>query len=145
LYEPPLDWVFQCLGYGATKKIFGKIYEMYENSSRHVLILKAIIRYFPGEIVASATTSLIVAVKEHHPVNEDKLKLLKEMGINLLTSPPKKQQPRLDFINFSWETMSTASNAEKYMDCAIVLTEFAIVNLNPDSVNIFIKEIFRKL
>lgn len=30
------------------------------------------------------------------------------------------------------------------MDCAIVLVEFAIKNLNSNSVNLFIKEIFKK-
>lgn len=40
--------------------------------------------------------------------------------------------------------MNKSSNAEIYMDCAIVLVEFAIKNLNPQAVNLFIKEIFKK-
>jgi hypothetical protein len=40
--------------------------------------------------------------------------------------------------------MNKSSNPDAYMDCAIVLVEFAIKNLNPTSVNLFIKEIFRK-
>jgi hypothetical protein len=40
--------------------------------------------------------------------------------------------------------MNKSTNPDAYMDCAIVLVEFAIKNLNPNSVNLFIKEIFRK-
>lgn len=40
--------------------------------------------------------------------------------------------------------MSKSTNPESYMDCAIVLVEFAVKNLNANSVNMFIKEIFRK-
>lgn len=40
--------------------------------------------------------------------------------------------------------MNKSNNPDSYMDCAIVLVEFAIKNLNSNSVNLFIKEIFRK-
>lgn len=40
--------------------------------------------------------------------------------------------------------MNKSKNPDAYMDCGIVLVEFAIKNLNSNSVNVFIKEIFKK-
>jgi len=86
----------------------------------------------------------MMSIKEHYPSNDDQLILIKEMGITFLRSPPKKQQSKLDFLNFGWECMNKSSNPDTYMDCAIILVEFAVKNLNLNSVNLFIKEIFKK-
>lgn len=40
--------------------------------------------------------------------------------------------------------MNKSTNPDAYMDCAIVLVEFAIKNLTSNSINLFIKEIFKK-
>lgn len=40
--------------------------------------------------------------------------------------------------------MNKSKNPDAYMDCAVVLVEFALKNLNSGSVNVFIKEIFHK-
>lgn len=66
------------------------------------------------------------------------------MGVVLLRQPPKKNNVKLDFLNFGWECMNKSKNPDAYMDCAIVLVEFAIKYLNSNSVNLFIKEIFTK-
>jgi len=86
----------------------------------------------------------MLSIKDHFPNVDDKLLLIKEMGLTLLKSPPKKNQSKLDFLNFGWECMNKSTNPDAYMDCAIVLVEFAIKNLNSNSVNVFIKEIFHK-
>lgn len=46
--------------------------------------------YFPSEIIASATTVLMMSIKDHFIEIDDKLLLIKEMGLTLLRSPPKK-------------------------------------------------------
>mmetsp|Transcript_3298 Transcript_3298/g.2247 ORF Transcript_3298/g.2247 Transcript_3298/m.2247 type:complete len:168 (+) Transcript_3298:1260-1763(+) len=86
----------------------------------------------------------MLSIKDHYPDVDDRLQIIKEMGITLLRTPPKKNTVKLDFLNFGWECMNQSKNPESYMDCAIVLVEFAIKNLNSNSVNIFIKEIFTK-
>ena len=144
LFEPTIDWLFQCVGHNANKALFVKVYELYEANPKKVIYLKSIIRYFPSEMIASATTTIMTAIKEHFLSEDERLVLIKEMAMTLLRSPPKKNQSKLDFINFGWECMNKASKPEVYMDCAIVLVEFAIKNLNQNSVNMFIKEIFRK-
>lgn len=60
----------------------------------------------------------------------DQLLLIKELGLALLRSPPKKNKSKLDFINFGWERMGLTKNADRYMDCSIVLIEFSIKSLN---------------
>mmetsp|Transcript_11178 Transcript_11178/g.11250 ORF Transcript_11178/g.11250 Transcript_11178/m.11250 type:complete len:119 (+) Transcript_11178:1197-1553(+) len=117
---------------------------MYEKNEKKPIFLKSIISYFPSELIASATTTLMMSIKDHYTDVDDKLLLIKEMGIALLRKPPKKNQSKLDFLNFGWECMNQSKNPESYMDCAIVLVEFAIKNLNSNSVNLFIKEIFTK-
>ena len=87
---------------------------------------------------------MIMQIRDNYPSEGDKLVLIKEMGLTLLRSPPKKNQSKLDFLNFGWECMNKSTNPDQYMDSAIVLVEFAIKNLNANSVNLFIKEIFRK-
>lgn len=62
----------------------------------------------------------------------------------LLRRPPKKPEIKLEFINFGWETMGRTQNPDRYMDCSIVLIEFSIKSLNQQSVQVFIKEIFKK-
>jgi len=132
------------VGHNANKALFVKVYELYEANPKKAIYLKSIIRYFPSEMIASATTTMMTAIKEHFVTDDDRLVLIKELGMTLLRSPPKKNQNKLDFINFGWECMNKATKPELYMDCAIVLVEFAIKNLNQNSVNLFIKEIFRK-
>ena len=65
---------------------------------------------------------------------DDQLALIKELGLALLRSPPKKNKSKLDFINFGWERMGATQNPDKYMDCSIVLIEFSIKSLNQSSV-----------
>lgn len=144
MFEPTIDWLFQCIGHNANKQLFVKVFELYESNPKKAIYLKCIIQYFPSEIVASATTAMIMQIKDNFPSDSDKLLLIKEMGVTLLRSPPKKNQAKLDFLNFGWECMNKSSDPDQYMDAAIVLVEFAIKNLNAGSVNIFIKEIFRK-
>ena len=107
-----------------------KCYELYEANPKKAVYLKSIMRYFPSEMIASATTTMMTAIKDHFIAEEDRLPLIKELGMTLLRSPPKKNQPKLDFINFGWECMNKSTKPELYMDCAIVLVEFAIKNLN---------------
>lgn len=132
------------MGHNAGKQIFVKVFDLYEKNEKKPIYLKCIVNYFPSELIASATTTLIMCIKDHYTDSDEKLMLIKEMGITLLRSPPKKNQSKLDFINFGWECMNKSTNPETYMDCAIVLVEFAVKNLNANSVNLFIKEIFRK-
>jgi hypothetical protein len=144
LFEPTIDWLFSCIGHNANKQIFVKVYELYEQNEKKPIFLKSIIAYFPSEIVASATTAMMNSIKEHYPDIKDRLILIKELGLTLIRSPPKKNQPKLDFLNFGWEMMNKSNAPDQYMDCAIVLVEFAVKNLNSSSVNVFIKEIFHK-
>jgi len=102
-------------------------------------------RYFPSEIIASATTTMLLCIKDHFPRDKDCLILLKELGLTLLKTPPKKNQPKLDYLNFGWEQMKKTDDPNVFLDCAIVLVDFSIKNLNAASVNVFIKEIFSKL
>ena len=88
---------------------------------------------------------MIVCIKEHFSLEKDRLRLIKELGLTLLKSPPKKNQPKLDYLNFGWECMKVSPDAHLFIECAIVLVDFSIKNLNAGSVNVFIKEIFKKL
>jgi hypothetical protein len=67
-----------------------KVFEMYEQNEKKPIFLKAIMNYFPCEMVASACAALMMSIKEQYPNSDDKLLLIKEMGITLLRSPPKK-------------------------------------------------------
>jgi hypothetical protein len=88
---------------------------------------------------------MLSCIKEHFTSEKDRLILIKELGLTLLNSPPKKNQPKLDYLNFGWECMKESKDAHLFLECAIVLVDFAIKNLNADSVNVFIKEIFKKI
>jgi hypothetical protein len=41
--------------------------------------------------------------------------------------------------------MKKTEDSHLFLDCSIVLVDFSIKNLNANSVNVFIKEIFKKL
>ena len=99
----------------------------------------------PNDIIASATTTMLASIDAHYKDDKDKLRLIKELGLTLLNSPPKKNQPKLDFLNFGWECMKKSNDPHSFLESAIVLVDFAIKNLNGNSVNVFIKEIFQKL
>jgi hypothetical protein len=78
------------VGHNANKATFVKVYELYEANPKKAIYLKSIIRYFPAEMIASATTTIINAIKDHYISEDDRLVLIKEMGLTLLRSPPKK-------------------------------------------------------
>jgi len=119
---------------------------MFEKSkSKKAVFLESIIKYFPSEIIASATTTMMMCIKDFYPDNNDKLRLIKELGVTLLKTPPKKNQPKLDYLNFGWECMKITKDPHIYLETAIILVDFAIKNLNASSVNVFIKEIFTLL
>lgn len=106
LFEPSIDWLFQCLGQGGSKKQFAQVFEMYEKSDhKRAIFLQSIIRHFSSEIISSATTTMIMCIRDYYTDNKDRLRLLKELGLTLLKQPPKKNQPKLDFLNFGWECM----------------------------------------
>jgi hypothetical protein len=88
---------------------------------------------------------MIMCIKDHYTHEKDRLRLIKELGLTLLKTPPKKNQPKLDYLNFGWECMKTAQDPHLFLETAIVLVDFSIKNLNAASVNVFIKEIFKKL
>ena len=68
LFEPAIDWIFQCLAFGADKKLFAQVYDIYEKSKvKYGIFLQSIIRHFPSEIIASATTTMLMCIKENHP------------------------------------------------------------------------------
>ena len=83
------------------------MYDLYNNNSKkHAIFLKSIIRYFPSDIVSVAVTVLAMSIKNDFDGRiDDQLLLIKELGLALLRKPPKKNEIKLDFINFGWETM----------------------------------------
>lgn len=110
-----------------------------------MIFLKSIIRYFPSEIISVAVGVIQGSIKSDFSDRvDDQLVLVKELGLALLRCPPKKSNLKLELINFGWETMGKTQNADKYMDCSIVLIEFSIKSLNQGSVQVFIKEIFKR-
>jgi hypothetical protein len=44
----------------------------------------------PNDIIASATTTMLASIDAHYKDDKDKLRLIKELGLTLLNSPPKK-------------------------------------------------------
>ena len=88
---------------------------------------------------------MIHCIKNDFSDDKDRLRLIKELGLTLLKSPPKKNQPKLDYLNFGWECMKNSNDAHTFLESCIVLVDFSIKNLNSNSVNVFIKEIFKKL
>ena len=104
---------------------------MYTNNEKHVVFLKSIIRYFPSDIISVAVCVITASIKNDYAGKpDDQLVLIKELGLACLRCPPKKAELKLDIINFGWETMKLAKNADKYMDSSIVLIEFSIKSLN---------------
>jgi len=145
LFDPVIDWLFQCLGYKADRNLFGDVWAVYSNSPKHPAFLRGIIRYFPSEIISVTVGIMINTIKtDYEDKNDDQCMLIKELVLALLRTPPKKNQAKLDMINFGWERMGLTKNPDKYMDCAIVLIEFSIKSLNQSSVQTFIKEIFKR-
>jgi hypothetical protein len=112
LFEPTIDWLFQCVGHNASKQVFVKVFEIYEANPKKAIYLKAIIQYFPSDIIASTTTAMIMQIRDNYSTEADKLVLIKEMGLTLLRSPPKKNQSKLDFLNFGWECMNKSTNPD---------------------------------
>jgi len=131
------------VGHGANKAIFAKVFTLFQANPKKLIYLKCIIKYFPPEIVSQTVTTLIQTIKDCYQ-GDDRIQLVKEMGVQLIRQPPKKSQSKLDFLNFGWECMNAAKNPDVYMDCAVVLVEFAIKNMSSQAVNMFIREIFKK-
>ena len=131
LFFPPIDWLMQCVAWQADRNEFKDVWTLYAAGAKHAIFLKSIIRYFPAEIVSVAVGVIMKSIKEDY-VNrvDDQLLVIKELGLCLLRSPPKKNNIKLEFINYGWECMGKTSNAERYMDCSIVLIEFSIKSLN---------------
>ena len=85
---------------------------------KHAIFLKSIIRYFPSDIISVTVQIMINSINEDYACSpeesdqekktkciNDQLLLIKELGLALLRSPPKKNKSKLDFINFGWERM----------------------------------------
>ena len=85
LFEPSIDWLFQCLCHGASKKLFAQVFDMYEKSQyKRAIFLQSIIRHFSSDIIASAATTMIHCIKDHYTDDKDRLRLIKELGLTLL-------------------------------------------------------------
>ena len=90
LFEPTIDWLFQCLAYESDRGIFVTVWELYGKSEKHSVFLKSIIKYFPSPIVSAATTTLLASTREDFADCDHQLIVIKEMGMALLRTPPKK-------------------------------------------------------
>jgi hypothetical protein len=90
LFEPPIDWLIQCLAYEADRSIFATVWDLYTKNIKHVVFLKSIVKYFPSPIIAAACTTLMKSVKEDYTKVDDQLLAIKEMGLALMRSAPKK-------------------------------------------------------
>jgi len=66
LFEPPIDWLIQCLAYEADRSIFATVWDLYGKHNKHVVFLKSIVKYFPSLIIAAATTTLMKSIKEDY-------------------------------------------------------------------------------
>jgi hypothetical protein len=64
-----------------------------------------------------------------HFGNDDKLELVKALGIAFIKSKPGRSNLKLQYLNFGWETLSQTKNAAKFMEVGAVLVEFAIKNM----------------
>ena len=51
------------------------------------------------------------------------------MGIAFIKSKPGRSNLKLQYLNFSWESLSQTKNATKFMEVGAVLVEFAIKNI----------------
>lgn len=78
------------MGFNADKKIFVKVFDIYEKNPKKAIYLKSIIQYFPSEIIASAATTLMLSIKDDYKSNDDQLVIIREMGVSFLRTPPKK-------------------------------------------------------
>jgi len=119
------------LAYQADRNVFKDVWALYQANEKHAIFLKSIIRYFPSDIISVAVGVIQGSIKTDFANRvDDQLVLIKELGLALLRCPPKKSNLKLELINFGWETMGKTQNADKYMDCSIVLIEFSIKSLN---------------
>jgi uncharacterized protein YeeX (DUF496 family) len=135
LFYPTIDWVMQCVAWQADRNEFKDVWTLYGASKKHAIFLKSIIRYFPADIISVAVGVIMQSIKTDFEGRvDDQLLVIKELGLCLLRCPPKKNAIKLEFINYGWEIMGKTSNAERYMDCSIVLIEFSIKSLNQESV-----------
>lgn len=56
--------------------LFAQVYEIYTNIKiKDPLFLQSIIRHFPSDIIASATTTILGCIKEDYPNHGPKEKL----------------------------------------------------------------------
>jgi hypothetical protein len=91
LFDPTIDWLFQCLAFEADRTIFVTVWELYGKSEKHSVFLKSIIKYFPATIVSSAATTLLNACRDDYGNDCDaQLTVIKELGMTMLRNPPKK-------------------------------------------------------
>jgi len=91
LFEPTIDWIFQCLAWQSDRNVFKDVWALYTSNNKHAQFLKAIIRYFPAEIISVAVTIITQSIKNDYVNNvDDQLLLIKELGLCLLRCPPKK-------------------------------------------------------
>jgi len=58
IFVPAIDWIFQCIGYGADKHTFKRMYGIYQDYPKRSTYLKSIIKYFPPEIIGNAVGAL---------------------------------------------------------------------------------------
>lgn len=142
LFEPAIEWIFQCMGSNATEKYLKKIIKLYMQNSKQMVFLRSIISYFPPDIICKYADDMLEETKAFN--NEDRLHLLKAIGIQLIKNKPRKSNLKLMYLNFGWEELSKTQNSHLFMDVSTTLVEFAIKNMKSDSVNTFISEIFKR-
>lgn len=98
--------------------------------------------YYPSNFISKHADELLNEMA--HFTQDDRLELVKALGIAFIKSKPGRSNLKLQYLNFGWESLSATKNAAKFMDVGAVLVEFAIKNMKQESVNNFITEIFKK-
>lgn len=142
LFEPSIDWIFYCAGQNSTEKHFKQIIKLYNANQKKMIFLRAIIDYYPPTYIQKYAEDMLAEIKQFEL--DDRLQLVKSLGIALIRSKPRRAALKLQFLNFSWEQLAVTQNASTFMDVSAVLVEFAIKNMKQQSVNNFISEIFKR-
>jgi hypothetical protein len=107
-----------------------------------MIYLKCIILYYPPAYISKHAEEIMAEM--HSFGQEDRLELVKALGIAFIKAKPTRPNIKLQFLNFGWETLGLTKNSSKFMEAGTILVEFAIKNMKQESVNNFITEIFKR-
>lgn len=144
MHEPAVEWVMDAAARDKSKDTFTAVLSAYREHCGSSMVLKHILRAFPGSHFSMHAASLVTLIKEATESNVSEAEVYAGLASSLVDFPPPRSQ-RMSFLNDSWRVITRMEDPVRFAKCAATYAELLMRHYSEREVNILLRDLVRHL